>query len=56
MSGWKTYAACAVLVAVAILKLAGVMVPGFENMDTGALITNAAGLFGIRWKLGQISL
>ena len=56
MNGWKTYAAVAVLVAVAALKLLGVMVPGFETVDVGTLLTNAAGLFGLRWKLGQISL
>lgn len=54
LEGWKTYAAAAALAIVAGLKLAGVEVPGFEMMPVGALLTNALGLFGIRWKLGQI--
>jgi hypothetical protein len=53
MSGWKTYAAAAVLAVVAVLHILGVNVPGFENVDSGVLLTNALGLFGIRWKLGH---
>lgn len=56
MNGWKTYAAVAVLVVVAAAKVFGVEIPGFENVDAGMLLTNALGLFGIRWKLGQAAL
>jgi hypothetical protein len=48
MTGYKTYAAAAVMVIVAVAKLAGIDVPGFEMMDPGALLTQAAAVAGLR--------
>ena len=48
LAGWKTYIAVFILVAVGVAKVAGVMVPGFENVELGTLFANALGLFGLR--------
>ncbi len=48
LSGYKTYISAAILLLAALAKLGGVDVPGFEDMDVGAMIVNAMGLFGLR--------
>jgi hypothetical protein len=41
MSGYRTYITAALMLAVAIAKLFGIDIPGFEAVDPGLLISNA---------------
>jgi len=52
LSGWKTYLAGAGMMLVAVAKLAGAEIPGFEMIDPGTLFMNGLGFVGLRWKLG----
>lgn len=55
MSGYRTYLAAALMVAVAVAKLFGIVIPGFESVDPGLLISNALGFTFLRAGVAKVS-
>lgn len=48
LEGYKTYIVSAVLLVIALLKVFGIVIPGFETIDIGQQIAIAIGLFTAR--------